>query len=165
MKISVITVVLNNKSYIEDCINSVLNQSYKNVEYIVIDGGSTDGTVDAIRKYEKSISKWISEPDRGIYDAMNKGIALCSGDYIGMLNADDMFSDNSVLQTIIDEFNFKIIAKRQNYQLFDEVMNYLADLLFNRDPVLKKNQKLTRVMLFYMCWNCDIGETSDAETD
>jgi len=68
-------------------------------------------------------------------------------------------------ETVIDEFNFKIIAKRQDYQLFDEVMNYLADLLFNRDPILKKNQKLTRVMLFYMYWNCDIGETSDAETD
>ena len=100
MKISVITVVLNNKSYIEDCINSVLNQSYKNVEYIVIDGGSTDGTVDAIRKYEKSISKWISEPDRGIYDAMNKGIELASGDVIGILNSDDVYFDSDVLQKI-----------------------------------------------------------------
>jgi len=68
-------------------------------------------------------------------------------------------------ETVIDEFNFKIIAKRQDYQLFDDVMNYLADLLFNRDPVLKKNQKLTRTMLFYMYWNCDIGEMSDAETE
>ncbi len=68
-------------------------------------------------------------------------------------------------ETVVDEFNFNIIAKRKNYQSFDEVMNYLTDLLFNRDPVLRQHKKLTRTMLFYMYWNCDIGETSDAETD
>jgi hypothetical protein len=68
-------------------------------------------------------------------------------------------------ETVTDEFNFKIIAKRKNYQSFDEVMNYLIDLLFNRDPVLCQHKKLTRTMLFYMYWNCDIGETNDAETD
>ena len=76
--------------------------------------------------------------------------------------------NNELLQlyeTVIDEFNFKIIAKRKNYQLFDEIVNYLTDLLFNRDPVLRQHKKLTRTMLFYMYWNCDIGETSDAETD
>lgn len=105
MKISIITVVLNNKSYVEDCINSVLNQSYKNVEYIIVDGGSTDGTVDIIRKYEKSISIWVSKPDQGIYDAMNKGLDIASGDVIGFLNADDVYNDNYVLENITSVMN------------------------------------------------------------
>ncbi|WP_245391527.1 ABC-three component system protein [Thioflexithrix psekupsensis] len=81
------------------------------------------------------------------------------------LSAPENIEYTQKYETVIDEFNFKIIAKRRDYQLFDDVMNYLTDLLFNRDPVLKKNQKLTRTVLFYMYWNCDIGEKSDAETD
>jgi glycosyltransferase involved in cell wall biosynthesis len=100
MKLSIITVVLDNKSEVEDCINSILNQSYKNIEYIIIDGGSTDGTIDVIKKYEKKISKWMSEPDHGIYDAMNKGIEIASGDVIGFLNADDVYYDRDVLEKI-----------------------------------------------------------------
>lgn len=100
MKLSIITVVLNNKSYVEDCISSVLNQNYKNVEYIIVDGGSTDGTVDIIRKYDRCISKWISGHDKGIYDAMNKGIEIASGDVIGFLNADDVYYDGDVLENI-----------------------------------------------------------------
>ncbi len=100
MKISIITVVLNNAEYIEECIKSVLDQTYKNIEYIVVDGGSTDGTVEIIKKYENKIAKWISEPDRGIYDAMNKGIQLASGDVVGILNSDDVYYDESVLQCI-----------------------------------------------------------------
>jgi glycosyltransferase involved in cell wall biosynthesis len=105
MKISIITVVLNNKSYIEDCINSILEQSYDDVEYIVVDGGSTDGTVDIIKKYEKYISKWISEPDRGIYDAMNKGIKLASGEVVGILNSDDFYTDQTILSEIASTFH------------------------------------------------------------
>ena len=105
MKLSIITVVLDNKTEVEDCINSVLNQSYKNVEYIIVDGGSTDGTVDVIRKYEKSIQIWISEPDQGIYDAMNKGIKIASGDIIGFLNADDVYYDSNVLENIASVMN------------------------------------------------------------
>lgn len=104
MKISIITVSLNNGLYIEDCIRSVLNQTYKDIEYIVIDGGSTDGTIDVIRKYEKRISIWVSEPDRGIYDAMNKGIIKSSGDIIGILNSDDMYANVNVIQQIADIF-------------------------------------------------------------
>lgn len=100
MKISIITVSFNSAQYIEDCIKSVLSQSYKNIEYIIIDGGSTDGTVDIIKKYESKISKWISEPDRGIYDAMNKGISLATGDVIGFLNSDDVYYNSSVLENI-----------------------------------------------------------------
>ena len=104
MKISIITVVLNNKSYIEDCIKSVLSQTYKDIEYIIVDGNSIDGTVEIIKKYEKFISKWISEPDAGIYDAMNKGIGLASGDIIGLLNSDDFYSHHDILSTMANLF-------------------------------------------------------------
>ena len=104
MKVSIITVVLNNVQHIEKCINSVLNQTYGNIEYIIIDGGSTDGTIDLIKKYEKQISRWVSEPDRGIYDAMNKGIIKSSGDIIGVLNSDDMFADEKVIGQVVDCF-------------------------------------------------------------
>lgn len=100
MTISIITVVLNNKMHIDDCIRSVLSQNYKDLEYIIIDGGSTDGTIDAIKQYERQLSTWISEPDGGIYDAMNKGIKRASGEVIGMLNADDFYIDNDVLAKV-----------------------------------------------------------------
>lgn len=102
MKVSIITAVLNSRAYIEDCISSVLKQTYSNIEYIIIDGGSTDGTVDIIRKYEKRISIWVSEPDRGIYDAMNKGIKMASGDVIGILNSDDYYADCDCIADVVD---------------------------------------------------------------
>ena len=99
--ITVITVVLNGVSTINEAIESVLNQSYDNVEYIVVDGGSDDGTVDAVRRYEHAIDYWVSVKDGGVYDAMNKGIVLARGDYVGMLNSDDFFASSSVLGTIV----------------------------------------------------------------
>jgi glycosyltransferase involved in cell wall biosynthesis len=98
--LTVITVVFNGAATIECTIRSVIEQTYDNVEYIVIDGGSTDGTVEILRKYEGSIDYWVSEKDAGIYDAMNKGIGLAKGDYIGMLNSDDYFASTSALETI-----------------------------------------------------------------
>ena len=95
-KISIITVVKNNKSYIEKNILSLLSQKYKNYEHIIIDGGSTDGTLEIIDKYKKSISSFVSEKDQGIYYAMNKGIDLASGDIIGILNSDDYFYDDAL---------------------------------------------------------------------
>lgn len=97
MKVSIITVALNSAKYIEDCIQSVLSQTYNNIEYIVVDGGSTDGTAEIIKQYEDRISRWISEPDKGIYDAMNKGIALATGDIIGILHSDDLYIDEHVM--------------------------------------------------------------------
>ena len=106
-QISIITVVWNNKETIQDAVNSVLNQTYKNIEYIIIDGASTDGTIEIIQSYGDKISKFISEPDGGLYDAMNKGIELSNGDIVGMLNSDDFYIDEFVIENVIKEFEAK----------------------------------------------------------
>ncbi|MFW5891412.1 MAG: glycosyltransferase, partial [bacterium] len=98
--VSIITVVYNAFETLERTIKSVLNQDYKNIEYIIIDGGSTDGSLDIIKKYEKELEYYISEPDKGIYNAMNKGIALAQGDYICLLNADDYYKPEFVSNSI-----------------------------------------------------------------
>jgi len=97
-KISIITITLNAERYLGQTIPSVVNQTYSNREYIIVDGGSTDGTLDIIKKYESEIDNWISEPDKGIADAMNKGIDLATGDYILFLHSDDYLVNSSVLE-------------------------------------------------------------------
>lgn len=104
MKFTIITVVFNNRYTIEDAIKSVINQTGVEIEYIVIDGGSNDGTVEIVSKYNNLISKFISESDSGIYDAMNKGVKFASGEIIGFLNSDDIFENDCVLSTIHDHF-------------------------------------------------------------
>ncbi len=101
---SLITVVFNGRATLENTICSVIEQTYGNVEYIIIDGGSTDGSLDIIRKYEESIDYWISERDAGIYDAMNKGIALSSGEIVGFINADDFYASREVLSKVAEVF-------------------------------------------------------------
>lgn len=101
MKVSIITAVFNNVETLEYCIESVLSQSYRNIEYIIIDGGSADGTLDVIKKYDDKISYWVSEPDNGIYDAMNKGIRAATGDIVGILNSDDMYADEFVIENVV----------------------------------------------------------------
>jgi glycosyltransferase involved in cell wall biosynthesis len=98
--ITLITVVFNGAATLEHTIRSVIEQTYDNVEHIIIDGGSTDATLDILRKYEDDIDYWVSKEDAGIYDAMNKGIVLARGDYIGMLNSDDYFANPSALEKI-----------------------------------------------------------------
>jgi len=98
--VSIITVVFNQHEYLEQTIQSVLNQTYDNVEYIVIDGGSTDGTIDIIRKYEQVIDYWVSEPDSGIAEAWNKGIVASTGDIIGLINSDDWYELNAVADVV-----------------------------------------------------------------
>lgn len=100
LKISVVTVSYNAADTIEETIRSVVNQTYDNIEYIIIDGGSTDGTVDIIKKYAGRIAYWVSEPDRGIYDAMNKGIAVATGDYINFMNAGDRFNGENIVYEV-----------------------------------------------------------------
>ena len=104
LKISLITVVYNAHSSIKRCIESVIAQNYTNVEYIIIDGGSTDGTLQIIEQYKPYIDIFLSETDNGIYDAMNKGIQLATGDIVGTLNSDDFFADNDVLTYIAKGF-------------------------------------------------------------
>lgn len=99
--ITVITVVFNGARYLEQAIQSVINQDYDNIEYIVIDGGSTDGSVDIIRKYGEKIAYWVSEPDQGIFHAMNKGIQKATGDYIGILNADDWYEPGIIRKVAV----------------------------------------------------------------
>ncbi len=100
-KITLITVCFQAEDYLENCIQSVLQQNYPNIEYIIIDGGSTDGTSDIIRRYEDKLSKWVSEADEGLYDAMNKGINMASGEIIGFLHADDLYEHASVISKVI----------------------------------------------------------------
>lgn len=101
MKVTIITVCYNSERTIEKTIKSVINQTYQNIEYIIIDGKSTDQTVTIIKSYNKFISKWISEIDYGLYDAINKGILQSTGDLIGILHSDDVFFSNYVVEEIV----------------------------------------------------------------
>lgn len=109
MKISIVTVVLNREKVIERCIQSVFNQTYSDIEYIVIDGGSSDGTLRILNKYKKKINILISEKDNGIYDAMNKGVALATGDFVYFLNSDDELYDKNVIEDVV-----KVMEKNPN---------------------------------------------------
>lgn len=125
--ISVVTVCFNAVCTIEETILSVINQNYDSFEYIIIDGGSNDNTVDIIKKYSNRISYWISEPDKGIYDAMNKGIEKASGEYINFMNAGDTFA------------NANVLSKISNY------INNHPDVIYGR-TTLKKNDRVIRTI-------------------
>ena len=102
--ITVITVVFNGGKYIEQTILSVLEQDYINVEYIIIDGGSTDKTTEIIKRYDNYIDFWVSEPDSGMYEAINKGLEIMNGDYFASLNSDDVYFDHNIISTMIEKF-------------------------------------------------------------
>lgn len=119
MKISIITVSYNSAATIEETIQSVLAQNYKDIEFIVIDGNSNDGTQDIVSKYMDNISYFISEKDTGIYDAMNKGLALATGDVIGILNSDDIYKNDQVLSNIASEFDDQTDCVCTDVEIFD----------------------------------------------
>lgn len=100
---TIVTVVYNGEDHLEQAIQSVFNQTYKNIEYIIIDGGSSDGTVGIIRKYDDRLDLWISEPDKGIFHAMNKGIELANGEIIGLLNSDDFYFPNAI-ESVVESY-------------------------------------------------------------
>ena len=102
MKVSLITIAYNSAETIEDTIKSIVAQDYFNIEYIIIDGGSTDNTLSIVNKFKDSIATIISEPDKGIYDAMNKGVQNATGDIIGILNSDDIYANNKVVSRIVE---------------------------------------------------------------
>jgi glycosyltransferase involved in cell wall biosynthesis len=104
LSVSIITVSYNSVGTINDTINSVLSQTFKNIEYIIIDGSSVDGTIELVQSFGKRISKFISQPDDGIYEAINTGIKIATGDIIGILNSDDFFCDNLVIEKIVKSF-------------------------------------------------------------
>jgi len=110
MKVSIITVVYNGEKYLVDCIESIIAQTYQNIEYIVIDGASTDGTLSILEKYKTTISKCVSEQDSGMYHALNKGVNLATGDIVGILNADDMLASPDVISNIVSQFQSRDAA-------------------------------------------------------
>jgi glycosyltransferase involved in cell wall biosynthesis len=131
MKVSIITIVYNNKPNISDCIQSVLDQTYPNIEHIVIDGGSTDGTQDVIEFFKEKLSYYISEKDRGLYNALNKGIQQATGDIIGFMFSDDIFYESTTISKVVKEFE-----------------NTQADLLYANGLYLDKNDS-TQIKRIY----------------
>lgn len=125
--ITIITVTYNAIESIEDTILSVINQDYQPIEYIIIDGGSTDGTLEIINKYKEKISLWISEPDKGIYDAMNKGVRLASGEWINFMNAGDKFKSDNTLQCLFstDISDSKLVIYGDTCLIFDNRSFYM----------------------------------------
>ena len=130
--LSVITACLNSEKYLERAIKSVLAQDYPNIEHIIIDGGSKDGTLDIIRKYENDLGYWVSEPDKSIYDAMNKGIKASKGDILYFLNSDDRLYDKNVVKKVMDFFNKKEVDFIYGDILQCNLNN--SDLLLGRYP-------------------------------
>jgi glycosyltransferase involved in cell wall biosynthesis len=126
LSVSIITTAKNSNSTIAHTVNSVLAQTYPEIEYIVVDGFSTDGTIEIIKSYGKKISKFISEPDDGIYDAINKGIMAAGGDIIGILNSDDVFYDDNIIKRVAEEF-------RQN-----DIDSVIGDVQFVNPMNIKK---------------------------
>lgn len=114
--ISIITINFNNKDGLIKTIKSVINQTHKDYEYIIIDGGSTDGSIDVIMEYADKISYWVSEPDNGIYNAMNKGIAQAHGEYLNFMNSGDMFYNETVLSEILPYLNKDIVSGKNYYE-------------------------------------------------
>ena len=147
--ISIITVVYNGESFLKETIDSVINQTYKNIEYIVIDGGSSDNTIDIIRNYEHKIDYWISEKDFGIYDGMNKGLKLCRGKLIGLINADDWYELNAV-EIIVSYFlrSDQKTVLHGNLNVVDKInKSYTVDKEFNL-KLLKKGMVLHHPTVF-----------------
>lgn len=127
LKVSIITVVLNSEKTISDTIISIINQTYPEIEYIVVDGCSTDATLEILKMYENNIDLLISENDEGLYDAMNKGIKLATGDIIALLNSDDIYYDNNVIEKVVETF--------RNNQGLDIVY---GDLIYVKESEINK---------------------------
>lgn len=159
MKLSIITINYNNLSGIKNTIESVRNQHLTDCEYIIIDGGSTDGSVDIIKQNSDIIKYWISEPDKGIYDAMNKGIIAAKGKYLQFLNSGDIFFNNDTTKTElnyidinpdVDIFygNFVLINRGEGHDPFKVTLGKTVDVTFFRNGTINHQAALIRAALF-----------------
>jgi glycosyltransferase involved in cell wall biosynthesis len=143
MKISVVTITYNSAATLRDTIESVLAQEYKNVEYLIIDGGSTDETIDIIGSYSDDRIKWISEPDKGIYDAMSKGKRMATGNVVGVLNSDDFYPDNQVLNRVAQAFTNETVdavygdLKYVDYQNVSRITRNWVSGIYDRENFLR----------------------------
>ena len=122
--ISIITVAYNNKNGLKETIKSVINQTYRNFEFVIIDGGSNDGSKELLESYSSQIDFWVSEPDKGIYNAMNKGIRKASGEYLIFMNSGDRFSANDILEKITPHFNNEDIVYGNAYYELENRKKY-----------------------------------------
>lgn len=155
IKVSIVTVVYNGDKFLEQTILSVLNQTYKNIEYIIIDGGSTDKTVEIIKKYEDRLAYWISEKDRGIYDAMNKGVLKATGELVGIINSDDFYSETTSIENVVDTYqnNNTPDILYGNIKFFNPETNqtkviYPSVLTLNKDMTLNHPSCFLRADLY-----------------
>ena len=130
---SIITITYNAVRLVEQTLLNVLSQSYPNIEYIVIDGGSTDGTVDIIKRYESGLTYWVSEPDKGIYDAMNKGLQKATGDYVWFINAGDSLCSSDTVQSVVSR-----LQKRKT----------LPDIIYGETNIVDEERR---------CWDCVVS--------
>lgn len=143
-KITVVTVTYNAQEYIEQTIKNILEQDYKNIEYLVIDGGSTDTTVNIIKQYEQNITYWISQPDKGIYDAMNKAIDKASGEWIIFINAGDTFYSNNSIVEFLQDVNV-------HTELYNGAINFINDI--TGEEKIKFPHGLEKIWITVPCWH------------
>lgn len=161
MKISLITVSYNSAKTIQDTFKSVLSQTYENIEYIVVDGGSTDGTLEAIKAVEQNFQgrmRWVSEPDKGLYDAMNKGVRMATGDVVGIINSDDFFTAPNVLEqvaTVFERYDIEAVYGDVHFVNPDDLnkcVRYYSSKIFR--PVLFRFGFMPAHPSFYVKKEC-----------
>jgi glycosyltransferase involved in cell wall biosynthesis len=160
--VSIVTIVYNGERHLEQTIGSVLNQSYKNIEYIIIDGGSTDNTISIIKKYESGIASWISEPDKGIADAFNKGLERANGSIIGLINADDWYEPEAVEKAVQNINGFDIVYGnlklwkngKVDFILEGDHTHLEDEMTMNHPTVFVRKQVYDRVGLFNNDYSC-----------
>lgn len=145
MKVSVITAVLSNRRYLSDAIESVLGQTHTDIEYIIVDGGSTDGTIELVQSYGDKINKFISEKDKGVYYALNKGIAMASGEVIALLHSDDFYVNRFVISQIVEAF------EQQKCDAVYSNLYYVSNN--NKDKIIRTwNAGIYKPDSFYYGW-------------
>jgi glycosyltransferase involved in cell wall biosynthesis len=145
LKVSVITAVLSNRKYLSDAIESVLGQTHADIEYIIVDGGSTDGTIELVQSYGDKIDKFISEKDKGVYYALNKGIAMASGEVIALLHSDDFYVNRFVISQVVEAF------KKQQCDAVYSNLYYVSNN--NKDKIIRTwNAGIYKPDSFYYGW-------------